>query len=288
MRNLNLSFAYDSDKDDILNNFYIPALAISSSYKRIAGYFSSSAFALAARGLSKFIINGGHMQLIINHVMQVKDKNVLEQVIRSPSKLENILLQQMNSWDLENQIIRDHVGALGWMLANNLLELKIAISNETSVFHQKVGILEDVENNKISFSGSNNESSSGWKNNIEEFKVFRDWVSEQNKYVGADVTKFSSFWNNSSKRVVVLDLPNAIRKKIIEIAPKQMEDIHIDSELINQNLISTPGEHALLERKIELMDFQKKAVKSWVKNSYKGILEMATGTGKTLTALGCL
>lgn len=288
LKNLKMSIAYDSDKDDILNDFYIPALARSSNYKRIAGYFSSSAFALAARGLAKFIINGGHMQLIINHVMQIKDKNVLEQVIRNPNKLDNILLHQINSWDLENQIIRDHVGALGWMLANNLLELKIAISNETSVFHQKVGILEDFENNKISFSGSNNESSSGWKNNIEEFKVFRGWISEQNKYVEADVTKFSSFWNNSSKRAVVLDAPNAIRKKIIEIAPKKLEEIHIDSELINQNLISTPGEYTPLERKIELMDFQKQAVKSWVKNSYKGILEMATGTGKTFTALGCL
>jgi len=288
LRNLKLSFAYDSDKDDILNNFYIPALAISSSYKRIAGYFSSSAFALAARGLAKFIFNGGHMQMIINHVIQTKDKNVLEEVIQNPSKLENILLHQMNSWDLENQIIKDHVGALGWMLTNNLLELKIAISNETSVFHQKVGILEDFENNKISFSGSNNESSSGWKNNIEEFKVFRDWVSEQNNYVGADVTKFTTFWNNSSKRAVVLDLPDAILKKIIEIAPEKLKEIHIDNELINQNFISNLGEQTIPKRKIELMDFQKKAVKSWVKNSYKGILEMATGTGKTLTALGCL
>ena len=288
LKNLTMSIAYDSDKDDILNDFYIPALALSSNYKRIAGYFSSSAFALAARGLAKFITNGGHMQLIINHILQIEDKNALEEIAQNPTKLDSILLHQMDAWDLENKIIRDHVGALGWMLVNNLLELKIAISNEASVFHQKVGILEDFENNKISFSGSNNESSSGWKSNIEEFKVFRNWVPEQNKYVETDVSKFSSFWNNLSKRVVVLDMPNAIRKKIIEIAPKKLEDIRVDIGLINHNFIYTPTDFISSERKIELMDFQKEAVKSWAQNNYKGILEMATGTGKTLAALGCL
>lgn len=288
LKNLKMSIAYDSDRDDILNDFYIPALAVSSNYKRIAGYFSSSSFALAARGLAKFIINGGHMQLIINHVLQIEDKNVLEEVVRNSTKLDHILLHQMDSWNLENQIIRDHVGALGWMLANNLLELKIAISNEASVFHQKVGILEDVENNKISFSGSNNESYSGWKNNIEEFKVFRGWVSEQNRYVETDLTKFNNFWNNLSRRAIVLNIPDAIRKKIIEIAPEKLEDIHVDTELIDHNFVYTTIDTIPSERKIELMDFQKEAVKSWVKNSYKGILEMATGTGKTITALGCL
>jgi hypothetical protein len=49
----------DSDEDDILHSFYIPALARSISYKRLSGSFSSSSLALAARGLAGLIFNKG-------------------------------------------------------------------------------------------------------------------------------------------------------------------------------------------------------------------------------------
>ena len=38
---------------------------------------------------------------------------------------------------------------------------------------------------------------------------------------------------------------------------------------------------------IKLRDYQIEAVDSWVNNDYNGIFEMATGTGKTFTALAC-
>lgn len=72
LKNLNLKYSYDSDESDILNEFYIPALSNSVSYKRIAGFFSSNSFAIAARGLSQFIINGGKIQMISNVVYRNK------------------------------------------------------------------------------------------------------------------------------------------------------------------------------------------------------------------------
>src|SRR5699024_10646094 len=38
---------------------------------------------------------------------------------------------------------------------------------------------------------------------------------------------------------------------------------------------------------IDLYEYQEEAVKKWEDNNYKGMLEMATGTGKTITALAC-
>ena len=82
---------------------------------------------------------------------------------------------------MENEFVRDHVRALAWMVANQKLKIKIAIvvdskglplqyntALQKGIFHQKVGILEDSKGNKISFSGSDNETAFGWKNNIEE------------------------------------------------------------------------------------------------------------------------
>ena len=57
LKDLKLKGLYDSNKDNLLNDFYIPVLSESISYKRIAGFFSSNALAIAAKGISKLIEN---------------------------------------------------------------------------------------------------------------------------------------------------------------------------------------------------------------------------------------
>lgn len=285
-KELNLNISYNSDKDDILSNFYIPSLSESIVYKRIGGYFSSSSFALAARGLSKFILNNGHMQLLVSHILQKNDKEILEKMYNDTNFINEVLFKNFNSWDLENEIIKNHVMAFGWMIANGLLDLKIAITTEPEIFHQKVGIMIDNENNKLSFSGSNNETFSGWKTNIEEFKVFKSWISEQNTYLESDEEKFENFWSGKSNRFIVVDSPTAVKEKLIKLAPKNLEDIKIDNGEINKIFDFSRNNNST--RNIILHDFQKTAVKKWTSNNYKGILEMATGTGKTYTAFGCL
>jgi len=57
LKELNLKKSYDSDRDDILNEFYVPALASSISYERLAGFFSSSTLAVAARRVVEIISN---------------------------------------------------------------------------------------------------------------------------------------------------------------------------------------------------------------------------------------
>ena len=55
---------YDSQEDDLLNDFYIPALANTKKYRRIVGYFNSKSLASAAIGLKDFILNKGKMDLL--------------------------------------------------------------------------------------------------------------------------------------------------------------------------------------------------------------------------------
>ena len=82
---------------------------------------------------------------------------------------------------------------------------------ETALFHQKVGILKDTEENTISFSGSINETSTAWLKNVEEFKVFKSWISGQNEYCQNDQIKFQDFWENKRKNVRTFDLPEAVK-----------------------------------------------------------------------------
>jgi superfamily II DNA or RNA helicase len=290
LKELDLKKFYDSDSDNILTDFYIPALSVSIEYLRLAGFFSSTSFAVSAKGISALIRNGGTMKLVTGAKFEKEDVDAIKKAYAEPETLlEDKMLHDLNH--IEGKFLKDHVRALAWMVANKRLKIKVAIvlSDEgypldartlesQGIFHQKVGILSDLEGNRISFSGSENESARGWQSNIEEFKVFRRWEKSEISYFEADEAKFQKFWEGLARRTKIVDLPEAIEKKLIEIAPDNIEELGLDRWV----------EGSMQSRKIELRDYQTKAVESWLANARKGIFEMATGTGKTIAALECL
>jgi len=281
--------SYSSDSDDVLTSFYIPVLQTSVEYKRLAGFFSSTSLAIAARGIVGLIRNGGTMKLVMSPRLSNDD---LQAIVKSSEEPQAYIARQMveELEHLEDEFVRDHVFALGWMLANKKLVIKTALVyddhgrllghqdiEQGGLFHQKVGILIDSEGNRISFSGSINETAAGWLENVEEFKVFRNWEPSERAYVDTDDRKFDRFWSDQSPRVKVIDIPRAVEKRLIEIAPATIDQI--DLERWYRKSRRTP---------IQLFQHQRSAVDKWVSSGMRGIFEMATGTGKTFAALACL
>lgn len=287
LKNTLLKKSYDSDVDNIVKDFYIPILSNSIKYQRLAGFFSSSALAVAARGISSFIKNDGDMELICSANFKKDDIEAIKSAYKNPKEIiEKSMMSEIGN--LEENIIRDHVAALGWMVAHNKLQIRIAVlldhdgiplDGNRGMFHQKVGILTDEENNMISFSGSINESASGWKYNVEEIKVFKSWEEPEKEYFLEDLKNFKKCWNGEATRIQIYDIPEAVEKELIKIAPNSRNDI-----------IETlkAGETGKKIGGIKLWDHQNEAIEKWLKNGMVGIFEMATGTGKTFTALGCL
>ena len=273
-----------------MEDFYIRALSVAIEYKRLTGFFSSTTLSLAAKGISAFVRNGGTMKLVTGARFQEADIEAIKQSIESPEQIiKKGMLKELDN--LENKFVKDHVRALAWMVANKRLKIKVAIvlSNEgvplestkvekQGIFHQKVGILEDFEGDMVSFSGSDNESAHGWQKNIEEFKVFRSWETGESDYFQSDLEKFNRFWDGNATRTKIIDIPKAIEEKLIQIAPKNFEELDLERIEVTQSTISEP----------KLRPYQAKAVDCWTNNGNYGIFEMATGTGKTFTALACI
>ena len=244
---------------------------------------------MAARGIIEFAKNGGKMQLITSVYFNKKDLEILktnsetkEEIISRNFKRELI--------ELDDLLQKDHLKAMGWMLKNNLLEIKIVnlinnednlipenIINKSGMFHMKVGIFNDG-NNLISFSGSINESATGWLHSIEEIKIFKEWLSGQQEYVYEDLKEFDKFWNNKATKSKTFDIPFAIKNELIKIAPKNLDELNI-------SYAKKPNIPTKIIEKKELREHQKMALDAWKNNNFKGILAMATGSGKTITAL---
>ena len=294
LKELALKRYYDSDSDDILNSFYIPALSVSTKYQRLAGFFSSTSLAVAAKGIIGLLQNKGKMELICSARLSEQDvKSIVDAKKSVADVISNYSLREFDELEkLENEFVSNHVKALGWMVANNLLEIKIAVLKDDEkrpldykqvlrhgMFHQKVGILYDGEGNIVSFSGSDNESASGWIGNIEEFKVFFSWDDGTYSYVRADCGKFQKFWGDSANRTEIIDVPDAVRRKLIEITPHDIEDLE------RKMKSGYPLQKDKKRKEVVLWDHQKLAVEKWLKNGKRCMFEMATGTGKTFTAL---
>lgn len=286
---LNIKGCYESGIDRIIDDFYEPVLSASVSYDRIAGFFSSSSLALAARGMGEFIYNGGKMRLICCPILSRNDAAVINEVIANGVDLTNEI-----SLDIDNitdNFESNHVKALGWLLSIGRLEIKLAVMTDENgevlcdedilkngLFHQKVGLLEDAQGNKLSFSGSINESATAWDKNDEEFKVFKSW-SGGDEYYARDRQRFDEFWNNARKTVRTFNLPSALREKIIVYS----SDFEPSSILRKREIVE-----AKFETSIPLFHYQNNALLGWQGNKFSQLFEMATGTGKTRTAIAGL
>jgi len=289
-RDLNLEDAYDSGSSgsDVLRDFYIPVMSEAIRYDRLTGYFSSTILALAARGVAGLVRNGGRMRLVSSPQFTEQDIEVLSS---NPSEIEidNLISDRFQHLvsdvdGLADYIAQDHLRAFAWMLKQGYLEVRILVPRDfdgrAGIFHSKVGILTDSEGDKLSFSGSVNETAAAWKHNIEEFKVFRSWESEGAKWVRHDQGQFERYWDPSADMPYISrPLPQRIRESLVAVAPDDLESLDLTEHRDGSRGSTGPP---------PLRDYQNEAVAAWMSAGMQGILEMATGTGKTRTALECI
>jgi superfamily II DNA or RNA helicase len=280
---------YDSGDGatDIVSDFLEPVLSVATHYDRLAGYFNSGMLAAASRGMGSFIERGGVMRIVASPQLSAADIAALQDVSSLNDRMmvfERALSAAIEPRLIASSIEQDHVAAMAWMLKEGRLKVRIAVPKAgidlDSLFHIKVGVASgDNREEGISFNGSINETSAAWTRNIENFKVFRSWVEAESDYFQDDRESFDAWWEpDDSMRATVVPLPDAVEARLLSFAPESYSRLDIGSNR-RRNEFVTP--------KIVLRDYQIKAVNSWKDAGYRGILAMATGTGKTKTALGC-
>lgn len=288
-KDVDIAYSYETGHDDPVNEFYVPLLAEAKNYDRIAGFFTSTSLAIAARGIAGLIRNKGTMRIIACPRLDEKDAAVIKGVVEYPDEyISKQLIKDLEH--IEDDFQYDHLRALGWMLGNGYLEMKLALVKHKdkdtvdydSLFHQKIGIMTDMEGNRLSFSGSINETASGWLTNIEEFKVFRSWELGQDSYLDTDAKRFEEFWKELRPNVIIKKLPEAVKEKLIVIG-REFSREHFEAK----KYIRTRKEKTV-EEKLSLFSYQKEAFEKWKENKFHLLFEMATGTGKTRTAIACI
>ena len=281
--------AYNSATHNILNDFYIPVLSKSKQYDRSSGFFTSTSLSVAARGIKALIENDGEMRLITSPRLSKADVDIINKNI---DKNISLVLEKRLLHDLftDNMKMTDGVEALGWLVAHGRLKIKIVVpidenNNvvESEIFHQKCGIFTDNAGDTVCFVGSVNETGAGWRGNIEGFHVYRSWKSDQyDEHIRPEIENFEKFWKGTMDHTLTCDLPEAVSRDWIKDIPIDRGELRIFKEY---NMTLTRPKGLRVPSSIQTRDYQIDAIDKWVSNNYRGLFDMATGTGKTKTAL---
>ena len=100
---------------------------------------------------------------------------------------------------------------------------------------------------------------------------------------------FDSLWAGREKNIIVMEFPAALREKLISYKRDtlHLELDQLETEKPYELLAPAPGIPAM-PNGVVLHDYQNTAIDRWANQNYRGIFDMATGTGKTFTGLGAV
>ena len=285
LKSLQLRPVYSSKNHNLLEEFYNPVLASAIKYDRVTGFFSPRVLAMASRGFSKFLYNGGKIRLLTSIELDEGTINLIRNS-KNPQLIDDLLYKKILS--SSSELEKEYLSVFSYLLSNGQIDMKVAcVKEHNAIMHEKVGIIMDGNGNKISFSGSNNETENGWTRNIEQFKVFRSWNSVENIFLKADEADFEQLWNSDDEDAVTIPVSQAIKDGIIKAYPPNRPPAGNGGDAPNGGNVTLGGDSGQ-NPGVTIRDYQQCAVDAWMQNSYTGIFEMATGTGKTWTALFAL
>lgn len=226
LKDLDIDFYY-GPANDPLRNFYIPVLNSSVRYDRSAGFFSSSALAVAAEGIAHLIQNGGKMRLLVGAELSIEDVGAIQSGYDLRTKICENFLDHFP--EPQDALLRQRLEAMAWMVAEGRLEIKVVLptdahgnpipANESQdYYHPKSGIMTDAEGNRIAFSGSVNESETAWVKNYENFMVYFSW-NETAKYLTPIAKYFERLWTGQEHDWIAVDIPEAVTQRLLKYRP---------------------------------------------------------------------
>lgn len=267
---LQLATEYRSDSSDTVKDFYLPCLQRSVLYRRAVGYFTSRGLALAGEGVAGLLKASGTMRLVASPHFEARDLEAIQRgyVARQDAVTRALLASIEN---VENEIIRNRLAVLAWLIAEERLEVRIALPLDDKggiklgIYHEKLGLFSDRNGNVIAFTGSPNETAGGLVDNFEAIDVFCSWDDPQGR-VNRKIGNFERLWSNDTRGLSVLGFPAAVRDRLLKYRNSRADKVPWTPYVPNR------------------WKHQDEAISKFLECE-RGVLDMATGTGKTRTAL---
>lgn len=281
LRDVSFEENYSTSGMSMLHEFYAPALSRAVAYDRAVGYFSSAILALAPAVFSDFVQRGGRMRLLCSPNLSEADAEAILSLpeARRPSPLEVAsasLAELVHGTDIQARA----AGCLRALIDAGVLEVRFVTVGRSGLYHEKIGVFRDSHGNRVSFSGSANETAAAWSGiaNFEGIEVFPDWTGDADaRRCERHASQFEETWFGLRRNLSVTSASEAADVIRAQVPAEPLPEI---LAALRDSLARSefqPG--------IPLRPYQTEVLNSWESAGNRGVVAFATGGGKTRTAL---
>ena len=308
----NLKTCYEGPDDSLGNDFIKPCIKECVLYKRETAWFRSSVIRAWGNSLINIIENkDAKIEIIAYPQIDKSTKIALDQSLNDENRKniinqhsQKILLKVLNidaNSDTHNWETGKDIGqTLSYLIADGKLEIRFATctnhndyqvvpddADEDTLTHGKRGYFNFPCGTSVSFSGSANESHAGLMTQGENFDVYDSREELQSWKVQEHKEKIDATWDGERKGYKIEKVSRELLNKIKIIVKNHKNkdkkaEPTLNDEKVKINDSEVDFEKQMIEEDVWL--HKRKAINIFLEKK-KGVLEMATGTGKTSTAL---
>jgi len=288
--------------DPLIDEVLIPGFRVADQVDCMVGFFSSAVLAELAPGLAAYIGSANRsFRLIISPFLRSEDRKAIEAGTRNAEDIADALLDDLI---ITEDLLEQHtLRCLSYLLRAGRIEIKIALMKD-ALFHPKVWIFENG-GKVMAAHGSSNLTHAGIRRNFEQISVSRSWEDPNQRYTVEKLQEqFERLWQDKEDDCAVIGIPQALQDKLIKNYPTDRLPTEEDFTVLYNEARGlsegpqepyeplSPTAHTFnipdwLQYEEGPFEHQGIAVNAWCEAGYRGVLEMATGSGKTITAMIC-
>lgn len=298
----NVRPVYEIPDHDLIGDVLIPGLAGATAVDIGVGFFTSHCLSQIAPGLVSLIDRHVKARLLVSPELSREDRDAIERGLRDPAAvIDSFMIELLRE---PNDALGAHAAdCLAYLVANDTLDIRCVLMSR-GMFHKKLWLLSD-STVMVAIHGSGNLTTRGLLVNGEQMTVDRPWMDGDSASQRVDdlAASFELEWNNK-------------KPDRLTISPEQLLDLLRDRAETRQHVptvedfwnawardrdlglapplppgVAAPSAPRLL-RVPDWLDYehppydhQSLAIQKLADCDYTGLLAMATGGGKTKTAL---
>lgn len=249
------------------SSFLLKHLQGARSYRRIAGYFTSSLFEVANELLE-----------LIPEVKIVCNVDIHPNDLKVAQLYATKMIGRWNKRELESEALlnRDRYRRLDAFLLMHGQAVRVASDDVCGFLHGKAGVIELTDGRKLGFIGSMNETSSGWQRHYEIL-----WEDDSPEGVDWIEQEFEYLWRAAKP------LPDAVIREVRRRGKRRevsFDEIDRDDDLAPAALIESP----LYREGLALQPWQQGFISECLRHCRNhGVVRLLladeVGLGKTLS-----
>lgn len=295
---------YEIPDDDLVGEVLVPAMESAEEARIAAGFFSSRCLAQLAPGLAAYIANSGaNLRVLLSPELSQHDRDAIERGLRSPAEVlaESAARLLEHARLSESALVHHTLDCLAYLVASGRLDLRFVLM-QAGMYHKKQWLFRDGEM-WVAVHGSGNATARGLLVNGEQMTVDRPWMdgAASRSRVARLVEQWDRQWENRHAHSLTLTAAQGLSfasGRISEGLVPTIDDFWkawdhdhragLEPPLppawkgLPPRLLSVPQS---MEWRSGPYEHQGRAVDALLAAGGRGVLAIATGGGKTKTAL---